>query len=131
MIQLDIFGGSTTLKKTPSGDQLTLLSAEMISATLATPLPDLRINLKKIYFEEILNGQKTEEYRLCNEFWHKRLVGKRYEKVIICLGYPPKDDKSKILEFPYRGFNVRHIVHPEFGDNLVKVYAIPLHDRLH
>lgn len=86
----------------------------------------LTLNLKREYFEQIKSGIKTEEYRLCTPYWNKRLENKNFDKVIIKLGYPKKEDKEKELIFPYRGYKVKTIVHPHFGNNPVKVYAIKL-----
>lgn len=148
MQQLDIFGGSTALRSSVGGQQLSLLSANHVrdiiypAPVTEDPLPVLRLNLKKEYFEAIASGAKTEEYRLCNEYWHKRLVGKKYSKIEICLGYPPKGDTDRVMTFPYRGFEVKHIDPAPFGSlfhltlsrdavidkppKTVKVYAITL-----
>jgi hypothetical protein len=103
-----------------------LKQLSLFEDSLKTELPVLRLNLKKKYFEEILRGIKTEEYRLCSEFWSKRLVNKSYSAIEICLGYPKKGDNDRTLRFPYRGFKVKPLVHPEFGDQEVQVYAIEL-----
>ncbi|MGK3505658.1 ASCH domain-containing protein, partial [Escherichia coli] len=35
-----------------------------------------------------IRGEKTEEYRLCNDYWNKRLVNRKYYRLIITKGYP-------------------------------------------
>ncbi|MGL5229965.1 MAG: hypothetical protein ACRC8F_03995 [Cetobacterium sp.] len=86
----------------------------------------LTLNLKREYFEQIKLGIKTEEYRLCTQYWQKRLENKKYDKVILKLGYPKNSEIEKILEFKYLGYEIKTIKHKHFGENPVKVYAIKL-----
>ena len=65
---------------------------------------DLVLPLKREYFEQIRDGLKTEEFRLCTPYWAKRLEGRSYNQVILTLGYPAKDDSSRRLALPWRGF---------------------------
>lgn len=87
-------------------------------------LPALILPVKRIYFEQIASGEKPEEFRLANAYWAKRLEGKDFSRVIVTLGYPHKDDSSRRLEFPWRGFTKKTITHPHFGMGPVDVYAI-------
>ena len=48
---------------------------------------DLFLILKGKYFEEIRSGIKTSEYRLCTDFWRKRLMSKPWRTVTFQLGY--------------------------------------------
>ena len=64
----------------------------------------LTFNLKKEWFEKIKSGEKTHEYREHSLYWAKRIsnaIVKNKEKFPIpcCfkLGYPPRQDKSRIL----------------------------------
>ena len=84
----------------------------------------LHLNLKKKYFEQIKSGQKKYEYRLINSYWNKRLLNKQYDKILIKLGYPKKDDNERIIERPFRGWIEKEITHPEFGPDPVTVRAI-------
>lgn len=93
-----------------------------------TSKKNLTLNLKKKYFDEIKNGTKTEEYRLCTPFWKKRIEGKEFENIIIKLGYPKNDQKEKILIFPWKGYEIKEIKHEHFGDTPVRVYAIKIQD---
>lgn len=86
----------------------------------------LTLPVKREYFEQIKNGTKPEEFRLCTPYWQIRLEGKHYDQVVITLGYPAKGEESKRLTFPYRGYTRRTILHKEFGPNPCEVYAIPL-----
>ena len=86
----------------------------------------LTLNLKREYFEQIKSGIKTEEYRLCTPYWQKRLENKNYDKVVIKLGYPKNSEIEKIMEFPWRGYKKKKILHKHFGSDHVKVYAIKL-----
>ncbi len=84
----------------------------------------LTLNLKAEYFDAIKAGTKTEEYRLYNDFWKKRLIDKELDAVCICLGYPRKNDTRRRLIFPWKGCTVMTITHPHFGSDPVKVFAI-------
>ncbi|EON7365366.1 ASCH domain-containing protein, partial [Escherichia coli] len=35
---------------------------------------NLQLAVKGEYFDAMIRGEKTEEYRLCNDYWKKRLV---------------------------------------------------------
>jgi len=87
---------------------------------------DLRLAVKREYFEQIKSGVKTEEYRLMTERWIKRLNTKSYDTLTITLGYPRADDKERTLVFPFRGWSIKTITHPHFGDKPVEVFAINL-----
>jgi hypothetical protein len=84
----------------------------------------LTLNLKGEYFNQIKAGTKTEEYRLLKPFWRRRLEGRQYDEVHICLGYPAKDDAEKRIIRPWQGYTVKTIIHPHFGNDPVEVYAI-------
>ena len=86
----------------------------------------LILNLKGEYFDQIKAGEKTEEYRLVKPYWTNRLEGKEYDKVIVLRGYPPAGAVKRRLDFPWRGYEIKTIVHPHFGNEPVKVYAIEL-----
>lgn len=86
-------------------------------------MPDLHLNLKGIYFNEIKAGTKLFEYRLRSK-WEKRLAGKSFDRVLIKLGYPAKGDSTRILERPWRGYEIQTITHPHFGSEPVEVIAI-------
>lgn len=90
----------------------------------------LILNLKKEYFQEIKSGAKKEEYRLCTPYWQKRLENKKYDKVLIKLGYPKNSEIEKILEFKYLGYEIKTIKHKHFGDDPVKVYSIKLESSI-
>lgn len=89
---------------------------------------DLRIAVRRQYFEEIKAGIKTEEYRVKNEYWTKRLVNRQYDTVTITLGYPKKGDAERELTFPYNGYAVKTIKHREFNNAPIDVFAIRLLD---
>ena len=84
----------------------------------------LHLNLKGCYFDQIKSGEKKYEYRLFNEFWIKRLLMKRYDKIVIKRGYPRSDDKERIIERPWLGYHRETIQHEHFGPEPVEVFAI-------
>lgn len=89
-------------------------------------MADLILPLKREYFEQIKAGTKIEEYRLVTPYWTRRLDRRSFERLILTLGYPPKDDTSRRLVLPYRGYALKTITHPHFGSGPVRVYAIHL-----
>lgn len=85
---------------------------------------NLQIALNSQYFDEIKSGEKTEEFRLCTDYWEKRLVDREYEYLILTKGYPKKDDVIRKMHFKYDGYAIKEITHPHFGKKPVLVYAI-------
>jgi hypothetical protein len=86
----------------------------------------LTLPLKAIYFNQILEGSKQEEFRLCTPYWEKRLVGKQYDRLVLTLGYPGRADAQRRIVRPWRGYEIRTISHPHFGPEPVRVFAIPV-----
>ncbi len=84
----------------------------------------LHLPLKGEYFDQIKDGTKTEEYRLCSSFWMKRLWNQSFDKIVLTRGYPKKSDTSRRLELPWRGYEIKKITHPHFGPDPVNVFAI-------
>lgn len=84
----------------------------------------LHLNLKSGYFDAIKAGDKPFEYRLKNEHWDKKLLSKVYDEVHFKRGYPRRDDSSKIIIIPYRGYELQTITHEHFGSEAVEVFAI-------
>lgn len=84
----------------------------------------LHLNLKSEYFDQIKSGEKVEEFRLITPFWSKRLDGRRYDRIEIAKGYPPKGDPERRISRPWRGVRKTTITHPHFGPDPVEVYAI-------
>lgn len=84
---------------------------------------DLHLNVKGVYFHEIKAGTKSFEYRLRSK-WAKRIEGKAFGRVLIKLGYPARDDAQRIVERPWRGYEIQTITHPHFGPDPVEVIAI-------
>ena len=54
----------------------------------------------------------------------KRLVNRKYDRLIITKGYPKRDDSSRRIDVPYEGYEIKTITHPHFGDKPVKVFAV-------
>jgi len=86
----------------------------------------LTLRVKKEYFDQIKSGEKTEEYRLVTPYWTRRItIGMdAVTTVRVLLGYPKSGDPEKVLEFPYRGYEIKTITHPLFGSTPVEVFAI-------
>jgi ASC-1-like (ASCH) protein len=88
----------------------------------------LHIPLKREYFDAIKLGIKKEEYRLMSPHWSKRLLSRDYDTIELTWGYPKKDDMSRRIFRPYRGFTIRKIEHPHFGTEPVTVFALPVNE---
>ncbi|WP_306109960.1 hypothetical protein [Pseudomonas sp. Leaf58] len=84
----------------------------------------LTLALKGEYFDAILAGTKQEEYRLVTPYWRKRLEGRDYSCIELTRGYPRRDDASRRLRLPWKGFRVITLTHPHFGAEPVTVFAI-------
>lgn len=90
-------------------------------------LKTITFNLKREYFDAIKSGVKKEEYREKKAFWTKRLVDRKFDVIIIKLGYPKKnDDTGKVLYFKWNGFVEKTIQHEVFDNEIIDVYAIDL-----
>lgn len=83
----------------------------------------LTLHVKREYFEQMRDGTKTEEFRLCTLYWKKRLE-QYYDNIVICCGYPRNDDLEKRITRPWRGSIIKTITHKHFGNEPVAVYAI-------
>lgn len=90
---------------------------------------DLVLPLKAEYFNAIKDGTKTEEFRLRTPFWRKRLEGKTFDRVVLTLWYPGRDDAERRIVRPWGGMRETTITHPHFGAEPVDVYAIKVSRR--
>jgi len=97
----------------------------------------LQLALKAEYFDAIRNGTKTEEYRLVNDYWTRRLFVRGYRTIgprnftgiVLTKGYPKRGDDERILERPWLGFVRKTITHQHFGPEPVEVFAINVSGR--
>lgn len=87
-------------------------------------MTDLVLPLKDIYFNQIKAGTKTEEFRLVTPYWRRRLESRTYDRIVLTLGYPKREDTARRLIRPWRGYRVTTITHPHFGPDPVQVFAI-------
>lgn len=92
-------------------------------------MADLHLNVKGVYFDAYVAGDKDYEYRLRNNYWIKRLVGREYKNIFYKKGYPKRCDSKNIKIIPYRGYELMTIDHAFFGDDPVDVFAIRLRDQ--
>ena len=63
----------------------------------------LHLILMRKYFELILNGVKTKEYRDKTSYWDKRLANREYDVIQFRNGYA-KD--APIMVIPYAGYEI-------------------------
>ena len=47
----------------------------------------LHLVLKRCWFDKIVSGEKTSEYRKRSDYWNKRLANKHYDTVVFHKGY--------------------------------------------
>lgn len=94
------------------------------------PLPELHLNLKGEYFDDINQGRKPEEYRLVTPYWKKRLEDRQYSAIVIKRGYPKADDPDRNIRRVWSGVIRKTITHPHFGPNPVEVFAIDVSESL-
>lgn len=87
---------------------------------------NLILPVKQKWFDQIKSGIKTKEYRLDNDYWRSRLLGKSFDKVIITLGYPKRNDATRRIEFPWRGYETDIIRHEEWDNVPRQVFVIRL-----
>lgn len=92
---------------------------------MSTP-KTLTLALKREYFDQVASGTKLDEFRLVTPFWERRLQGVEFERVVLTLGYPSKDDSARRLEFSWDGVRRTTLQHPLFGAEPVEVFAISL-----
>lgn len=83
----------------------------------------LHLNLFGHFWDDINAGIKLYEYRRAS-IWLKRLDGKPFDVILLKKGYPKRGDTSRIIERPWRGFELQTITHPHFGAWPVEVCAI-------
>lgn len=89
-------------------------------------MPPLVLHVRRKYFDAIVRGEKTEEFRRCTPYWRKRLEGRVYDGVLVACGYPSFERAELLYATQWRGYRVTTITHPEFGPAPVQVYAIRL-----
>lgn len=80
----------------------------------------LHLHVTFFYFEQIVFGDKEEEYRIV-EKWRKAVEGKEYDILRIWRGYT-----SEAIDFPYRAPTIRTMTHEHFGAEPVTVYVFEL-----
>jgi hypothetical protein len=95
-----------------------------VSASTQMRLRVLTLPLKGIYFDQIKSGSKRAEYRVFNDYWCRRLIGRTYDRIVLTRGYPRADDSARRLVLPWHGFTTTTITHEHFGAEPMKVFAI-------
>jgi len=80
----------------------------------------LHLTLKKKWFDMILSGEKTEEYRDIKPYYNLRLIGKEYDTVVFRNGYA-RDAPSLTIELKTIRFGTGK---PEWGAESNKKYFV-------
>tara|TARA_B100000287_G_C20550676_1_gene748368 strand:- start:679 stop:951 length:273 start_codon:yes stop_codon:yes gene_type:complete len=63
----------------------------------------LTLTLKKQYFEAILSGEKTIEYRDITDYWTPRLENKEHDTIVFRNGYSATSPKMTV---EYKGLTI-------------------------
>lgn len=82
----------------------------------------LFVTIKKEYFDQILSGIKTEEYRIKSTYWTNRL-SKKHDKILFQNGYS-KASSRLIADIIY--IKEGELNHKYFGEKNVCVFKIGL-----
>lgn len=83
--------------------------------------PILFLTIKKEYFDAILSGEKTEEYRAISPFYKSRLENKNYTHIILQNGY---NKNSRRLKAEFLGYEIKKVATKLYGNT--EVFAIKL-----
>ena len=83
----------------------------------------LHLVLKHHWFDLIISGEKTSEYRECSEYWNKRLGSKHFDTVIFHKGYTNITACYKIISIA--------ITTDKNDLNLQKCWEIKLSNKKH
>ena len=82
----------------------------------------LHLNLYHKYFNQILKGEKTTEYREVTPYWSKRLEGRHYDVIKFRNGYR-KNAPEMLVEFKGMG-TVTFQTTPAYAIELGKILEI-------
>lgn len=80
--KINVFFEDAALARSPLG-----AAAENSAKILIDSSKILHLHLKKEWYNMILSGVKTEEYRDETEYWRKRLANKNYTHILFYYGY--------------------------------------------
>ena len=80
----------------------------------------LHLTIKKKWFDMILSGEKTEEYRDIKPYYHLRLIGRDYDTAVFRNGYA-RDAPSLTIELKAIRFGTGK---PEWGAEVNKKYFV-------
>lgn len=83
----------------------------------------LHIVIKRKYFDQIVSGTKTQEFRLVKPYWVNKLVDKDYTHIIFQAGYRSDAPRYRCA---YNGYDIINLRHEFFGDAEVTVFALNL-----
>ena len=96
----------------------------------------LNLTIKKKYFDQILSGEKTEEYREIKSYWVTRLTNQNPDGTVNGDEFYKKFDAVKftngyLINAPSftiecKGIEMKEIEHEFFHDGKVDVFAIKL-----
>ncbi len=92
---------------------------------------NLTIPVKAVYFDQIVSGEKLEEYRKITPYWTRRIDRRSYDNVVLTRGYPKDGGIEGITRHTvkWNGYRTTAINHPHFGPEPERVYAIDVSDR--
>ena len=87
-------------------------------------MSDLVLHLKAEYWDQIAQRRKRYEYRAATPYWCRRIMGRRFDRIILYRGYPRRDDASRRLERPWRGYTMDTVDLMDLGPTCVFVFRV-------
>lgn len=99
------------------------IGVDIITIQLHYMRTNLFLILKKEYFDQITQGVKTEEYRQVTDYWQRRLLNRKYNKIIFQLGYQKGAPR---IQSDWSGYDIKEVIHPFFNNKKTEVFAIKL-----
>ena len=82
----------------------------------------LFIIVKNQYFQDIVSGNKTREYRRYTPYWISRIVEREYTHIIFQNGY----NSAKRVQVSYLGYEVQTLQLDFFGPLPIKLFILKI-----
>jgi len=101
---------------------ITWIIALILACVSDKNINELHLVLQHRWFDKIVSGKKTSEYRECSKYWNKRFYNKHYDTVVFHKGYTNVTAKYKISSIS--------ITTKKNDLNLPKCWEIKLQKRL-
>ena len=87
-------------------------------------MSDLHLVLNRAGFDLVKSGKTVVQTRLITDFWSKKLVDKRYDKIVIMCGYAKPEEVDRRIVLPYNGYRIRNVTSAFTNNEPQDVYVI-------